>query len=348
MNDIEKQIEGVTEEAPLEDKEINKEEDSISHKSYNSGNNKNKKITIYIVIGVLLLIVVSLLAYIIIGNDDKDNNIDNNDKEVIDNSTKEDEEEKTNSLGYVSCDDNTGLLNVRNSVGGTIIDGLSCYKEVTIEEELEKTEVCDKWYKISYTKKGSDYTGYACGTYIKKQEVAKEVIISAKSLIDKANDYYENNVLKAYCGTSSNESTKTIDFGNNMTGTYIKSEYKSIDELKKYLLTFLDEDLLTIKLELSDINNPKYYDNYYEIDGNLYCRAYAGKGWMTTYTGNYNIEVISHNDSKTVLNIAYEYIGENAGCTLEELSSCGRNDFTYEIGKVTIENNIITKIDFHN
>ena len=276
-----------------------------------------------------------------------ENNNNNDDKEVVDtNNTQEtNTDTEESNLGYVSCDDNTGLLNVRNSTSGTIIDGLSCYKEVTIEEELEGTDTCDNWYKISYTKNGSSYTGYACGTYIKKQEVSQTVLDNARSLIDKANNYYDNNVLKAYCGKTSG--TKTIDFENNMTGEYVKSEYNSIEELKKYLLSFLDEDLITIKLELSDIDNPKYYDNYYEIDGSLYCRNYAGKGWMTTYTGNYDIEVTSHTDNKTTLNIAYQYIDENSDCKLEELSSCSRNSFVYEIGKITIENNIITKMDFH-
>ncbi len=35
---------------------------------------------------------------------------------------------------------------------GDIIDGLSCYKEVTIEEELPGTDNCKKWYKVSYVK----------------------------------------------------------------------------------------------------------------------------------------------------------------------------------------------------
>ena len=50
-------------------------------------------------------------------------------------------------------------------------------------------------------------------------------------------------------------------------------------------------DLFKTDLKLSDINNPKQYDNYYEIDGNLYCRNYSGKGWKSNYTGNYNIEI---------------------------------------------------------
>lgn len=344
MNDIEKQIEGVEDDFK---EEMVEEEDNIKHKINRSRNDDKKKKTImYVVIGILVIALVGLLIYVFMNKKDDINNDDNNNNEVVDDDREVSEDDVINSnIGYVSCDDNTGLLNVRNSTSGNIIDGLSCYKEVTIEEELEGTDTCDNWYKISYIKNDNNYTGYACGKYIKKLEVSKTVMNSVKNLIDKANDYYDNSVLKAYCGKTS--SSRIINFENNMTGEYVKSEYKNIEELKNYLLSFLDEDLITIKLELSDINNPKYYDNYYEIDGDLYCRNYAGKGWMTTYTGNYDIEVIDVSNDNIKLNIAYQYVSESSDCSLDELSSCGRNDFIYEIGKITIENNVITKMDFH-
>ena len=164
--------------------------------------------------------------------------------------------------------------------------------------------------------------------------------------IDKANEYYDNSVLTAYCGDTDG-SKKTISFSDNMTGEYVKSSYKNIDELKNYLYSFMDKNLIKVKLELSDINNPKYYDNYYEIDGSLYCRNYAGKGWLTYYTGNYDIEITSYSDNKISVNIAYQYINENSNCKLDNLSSCSRSDFVYEIGKINIDNGIITKMDFH-
>lgn len=346
MNDIERQIEGV--EETDKEKEITKEEDNIKHKlNRNRDDDKRKRTIMYAVIGVLVIILVALLVYIFMDKKPENNANNDNENQILNNNK---DEQTTNAnisnIGYVSCDDNTALLNVRNSTSGNIIDGLSCYKEVTIDEELEGTDACDNWYKISYDKNGSNYTGYACGTYIKKLEVPTSVVENAKELIDKANDYYDNSILKAYCGNT--EGTKIINFENNMTGEYVKSEYKNIDELKNYLLSFLAEDLITLKLELSDINNPKYYDNYYEIDGSLYCRIYAGKGWITRYTGNYDIEITSYSDSKIILNIAYQYIDENSSCQLNEISSCSRNDFVYELGKITIENNIITKMDFHN
>lgn len=348
MNDIERQIEGVEEEETNEEVVL-EEEDTIKHKlNRNRDDDKKKKIVMYIVIGILVAVLVALLVYIVLDNRNIDDNTgnDNENNEVVNGEVQDSPDNTENdNLGYVACDDNTALLNVRNSTSGNIIDGLSCYKEVTILEELDGTDVCDKWYRINYDKKGSNYTGYACGTYIKKLEVGSSIMESVRNIIDKANDYYENSVLKAYCGTSSG--SKTIDFDNNMTGEYVKSQYKDIEELKNYLLSFLDDDLIDIKLELSDIDNPKYYDNYYEIDGSLYCRNYAGKGWITYYTGNYDVEITSYSDNKITLNIAYEYINENSDCELDKLSSCSNSDFVYEIGKVTIENGVITKMDFH-
>ena len=69
-------------------------------------------------------------------NKDSDNNDNRNDKnnDVVEDN-KDNKEDS--AISYVACDGNTALLNVRNSVTGDIIDGLSCYQEVKIEEELE-------------------------------------------------------------------------------------------------------------------------------------------------------------------------------------------------------------------
>lgn len=325
---------------------IDKEDDTIKRRiNRNRDKDKRKKNIMYIVSGVLCVILIGLVIYIAIGNNKDDNVLDDNVNDEVVNGNVNEEDVISSDLGYVSCDDNTALLNVRNSTSGNIIDGLSCYKEVTIEEELDGTDVCDKWYKINYTKKGSSYTGYACGTYIKKQEASSTVLNNVRELIDKANDYYDNSVLRAYCGSTTG--SKIINFDGNMAGEYVKSQYKNIEELKNYLYSFLDKSLVKLKLELSDINSPKYYDNYYEIDGNLYCRNYAGKEWLTYYTNNYDIEVTGITDNKISVNIAYQYINENSNCKLDEIKECKNSDFVYEIDKILIEDNIITKMDFH-
>lgn len=93
------------------------------------------------------------------------------------------------------------------------------------------------------------------------------------------------------------------------------------------------------------------YDDYYEIDGNLYCRNYSGKGWLTRYTGNYDIEIINSSDSRISGNIVYEYLTEESSCDVKNLSKCSNSNFKYELGKFNIDkvdnNYVVTKIDFH-
>ena len=235
MNDIEKQIEGISDDN-IEDTNNKEEDDTIKGRiNSNRDDDKKKKIIMYIVIGILLFVLVGLILFILLDKEEPINDNVNNIDETVNGDTL-DEEEDSVKLGYVSCDDNTALLNVRNSTSGDIIDGLSCYKEVTIDEELVGTDVCDKWYKISYDKNGNSYTGYACGTYIKKLEISEDILNNTRMLIDKANDYYEGSALKAYCGDNDG-SKKTIMFSDNMTGEYVKSQYKNLDELKNYLLS---------------------------------------------------------------------------------------------------------------
>ena len=178
-----------------------------------------------------------------------------------------------------------------------------------------------------------------------------------RKTIDAANEYFEENKALVYCGETNG--TKTVQInedGHSFDGQYAKSEFKTIDELKSHILTFLDESLINIKLELSDYNNPKMYDNFYEIDGNLYCRDYSGKGWLTFYTGTYDIEVVNETDSKVELKVSYEYLDEekltdDSNCGLNTLSNCSNGYFKYIIKNVTLskDNNTykVTKIDFH-
>ncbi len=336
MNDIEKQIEGVN------------DEDGVDMNRLNSNNNDKKKIIMYVAGGFIALLLVGAIIYLVIINKDSDNNDNRNDKnnDVVEDN-KDNKEDS--AISYVACDGNTALLNVRNSVTGDIIDGLSCYQEVKIEEELEGNDACDKWYKISYKKRDNNYTGYACGTYIKKSNVKESTISKVKEIIDKANEYYEKTMVMPYCGNTTDVKDITFknDDGSTFTGEYVKSEYKNIDEIKSYLSTFASSSLFKTDLKLSDINNPKQYDNYYEIDGNLYCRNYSGKGWKSNYTGNYNIEITSSSDNKYLVNISYEYLNDDSKCELKDLSKCSNNNFKYDIGKIVIENDIITKMDFH-
>lgn len=307
-------------------------------------NFNNKKVLMYILIGAGVLLLVGGIIYLVIIN--KENYVNNDDVSIEKDNDEVKEEYK--KITYVSCDDNTALLNVRNGTSGDIIDGLSCYKEVTVLEELEETEVCDKWYKVSYQKRGNNYTGYTCGNYIKESVVDENNIIKLRELIDKVNDYYEVTRVKPYCGNTSD--SKKVSFkdeeGTSSVGKYVKSEYKNIDEIKNYLSSFLEISLLKSELKLADYNNPKQYDDYYEIEGDLYCRDYE-KEYKSNYTGNYDFEVVSFGEDKTIINISYEYLIDDSKCDIKDLSDCTNSNFKYDFGKIVVENNIITKMDFH-
>ena len=349
MNDIERQIDD-----SFKDDDFEKEDDTINKKFNHRGNDK-KKIFLYVGLGLVVVIIISLIIYLMFNK--RDNNIDN-DKPTSNLEGEDKENEKEEDIGYVSCDDNTSLLNVRNSTTGDIIDGLSCYQKITILEELDKTDNCDKWYKVTYTKHDNNYTGYVCSTYIKKINTNDSTYNRVYEVINKANDYYDKTRLMPYCGKTTIEKKVKFNEGNgSFEGEYYQSEFKNLDELKNYLLEFMDGSLISSDLKLSDYNNPKMYDNYYVIDGNLYCRGYSVKGYKTLYTGNYNLEIVNITDSRIDANIAYEYIThkteqkEGNQCTVDNLSVCGNYDFEYKIGKIVINKKddkyIIYKMDFH-
>ena len=354
MNDIEKVIEDdFNDEELLEDEELEEEREEKPRKVHRDRDNKK---LIYIVGAVVILILLGVIIFLLLNGKDnkKEDKEVKDDKEVKEETKEKDEEKDKTKKAYVSCTDNTSLLNVRKEPEKDIIDGLACFKQVTILEEKDKTDNCDKWYKISYEIADTTREGYVCSTYIKEDNTSDSTKKEVKELIGKANDYFENNILKSYCGHTDG-TKKTIEYTKDnmtMTGEYVKSEYKTLEELKKYLLSFLDESLIKPKLELSDIDNKEYYDDYYEIEGNLYCRNYAGKGWRSLYTGNYNFKVDEDTDDKMVVSISYQYLNEESSCNIKDLSDCSSSNYNYRLGKINISkkdgNYIITKMDFHD
>ena len=143
-----------------------RKDDAVIKKRKVINNNHDKKKIIIILITIFVLLVFGIIFFLIFTSKDKDTNTADDDIKLQDDLPPE----KKENLGYVLCDDNTALLNVRNSITGEIVDGLSCYKEVVIEQELSGTENCSKWYKINYQKHDSAYTGYVCSSYIREKK----------------------------------------------------------------------------------------------------------------------------------------------------------------------------------
>lgn len=72
--------------------------------------------------------------------------------------------ELTNLVGKVSCVENDDPLTVRDVIGGTITDRLSCDTKMNIiNNNAGSTDKCSNWYKVSY---GNNKEGYVCGNYV--------------------------------------------------------------------------------------------------------------------------------------------------------------------------------------
>lgn len=68
------------------------------------------------------------------------------------------------STGTVYCPDDDDPVNVRNSVGGSVIGSMACQSNIEVLElNVGKTDSCSNWYKV----RQGILTGYACGNYIK-------------------------------------------------------------------------------------------------------------------------------------------------------------------------------------
>jgi uncharacterized protein YgiM (DUF1202 family) len=137
---------------------INRKDDTIKHMiNRNRDDDKKNKIILCIVIGVLVLLLVGLCVCIFVSNEDKDNNdtINNNENEVVNGNLDEELVEDSN-VGYVSCDDNTALLNVRAGAGTNykITTRVKKNEIYTIVDEIDgwgKLKSGAGWINLKYT-----------------------------------------------------------------------------------------------------------------------------------------------------------------------------------------------------
>ena len=77
--------------------------------------------------------------------------------------------------GYISCQDASIGLNLRDNVNGNVVNWVACGNTLDVVDTNSGSTsgVCDKWYKINY--KNEEY--FACGDYITlKEELTEEEI----------------------------------------------------------------------------------------------------------------------------------------------------------------------------
>lgn len=171
-------------------------------------------------------------------------------------------------------------------------------------------------------------------------------------MFDKASSFYLSTLLttKSFCGESFNNNNIVLD-----EVTYNKaSKYSSIQEVKNYLLSFLSSSM--VDSAVTDFG-------YKEIDGQLYCLASSGKGFLSDYTGNKKISVVNIDERKINYSIEFVFTDRSSGnnsCQADmlnkslDLSLCSDSDLIKVSADFVIEKNedgrwIVTKFaDYPN
>lgn len=198
----------------------------------------------------------------------------------------------------------------------------------------------------------------------------EEAINEGKRLYDKATEIYETWVLIPYCGVVRNkayEDENKIEklgdsgYGN---GSYYKSNFTSLDDLKNHLKQWLSEDIVNEKIVKTSVSNGETFYNYVEDvsllskkdghygyvdyvlkDNTLYCRLDTGKGWLTLYQNKYDIKVDKIEENKITYTITSTYGKQDSGCYLGMLDSktCEEKDLEYKNTTFVIEKNTTGK-----
>ena len=186
--------------------------------------------------------------------------------------------------------------------------------------------------------------------YAKKSNTLseQEAIAKGKELYEKTTKVYETWRLLPYCGERSNdEKIITFKSGSSM----YESKYKNLEELKKYLATFLSDEIIdnhikeTAITDASILDTPgQAYTDYLIKDGKLYCRTNTGKGWISRYLNSYDLKVNTIKSDIIIYNVKLAYVNEytasqtDSKCTYgSKISDCSENQIEYVDTKFIIQ-----------
>lgn len=192
----------------------------------------------------------------------------------------------------------------------------------------------------------------------------EEAVVEGKRLYDKATEIYESWVLIPYCGVARNEikegDIEILGDSNYGNGSYYKSNFTSLDDLKNHLKQWLSEDIINEKVVKSYVLNGETYYNYVEDlsllskqdthyayidyvlkDNTLYCRLDTGKGWLTLYQDEYDIKVDKIEENKITYTITSTYAKQDSDCYLgmSDSKTCKEEDLEYKNTTFVIEKN---------
>ena len=217
--------------------------------------------------------------------------------------------------GTVICTGgDTSPLNVRNSINGSVIGGLSCNSSVDIlDNNAGSTSSCDKWYKI----KQGILEGYSCGTYISINKVVSNLKgrvscvenddpLTVRSsmngtIIDRLPCDYEMDILddtlgaKGYCSN-----WYKVSYGNNkegyVCGTYVITEVN------------VDNNDDSVKAYKESLKSSGFPDSY--IDDLVQIHAVYPKWTFVPFKTNLDWNTVIENESVKGRNLVYYTYGE--------------------------------------
>ncbi len=164
-----------------------------------------------------------------------------------------------------------------------------------------------------------------------------EALTLGKDLYDKATEIYSTWVLTPYCGYGSNElyNHEGVNIGGQPGYSYYESMFNNIDELREYLLKYLSQDIVNSKVPKNVLENQEEIADYIIYNNKLYCRRDAGKGWLSSYLGKYDIKVNSKESSKISYTITSYYTKNEEVCS--KYWGCDKSNIETKDTNFTIE-----------
>lgn len=202
----------------------------------------------------------------------------------------------------------------------------------------------------------------------------EEAIELGKKLYDKVTEIYEVSLLTPYCGKSKDVVISENDIeilGNSAygNGNYFRTTFSSLDDLKKYLTSWLSDDLINnLVVKTKNVNDKKYYKyvedlsllnseeeqysyvDYVLKDNTLYCRLDTGKDYFTQYDDEYKIKVSNILEDRIEYIITSTYIktSDNISTSLDNEVKKEYKDTTFIIEKNTSGNFVVVNYTLHD
>ena len=326
---------------------------------------RNKSKSKYMILITVILVIVLVLGSFMLNNksNKKNKNIPmNNINEIVETPPVIEDEEGTY---YYICEDDETTLSVRDKESGNRIDRLACGSKVNLISISEtKTDICDNWYYVSYTKYTSGVSqttkGYVCGNFLSTRKDNLDNVFTDLDLSLIRNDIRYIKINDKYnITTKRDEDTMKLLINNKEVLSNEISCIGSITMLEDYLVVsnnYSCGNTSTIELynekstKLDSINitnkDNATLDLTYSVKNNkLYYKLinYQDKVIVNGYTIKYCNESNYNPDNYPDLDLNYELgkvyqvsVDNNKFVSSEDYTTYTLNDYIKDIGKDNI------------